>query len=759
MDQKLQILLVEDVRSDAELIERELERGKLSFVSRRAQTRAEFEEELDAGAPDLVLADYSLPQFNAIEALRLMRTRGLDIPLILVTGSNSEEIAVQCIQEGAEDYILKSALKRLPGAIQKTLGKREAERERRSTEQALRRSEEQYRLITENTLDLICLLDLQFKFLYASPSFEHVLGRKVIDLLGSGCADLIHPEDARRFKETLDEALFFREGRSAELRLRHANGNWSAFESAASYIFDETGHPQRALLVSRDTGDRKRAEKEIRKLAAFPRFNPNPVLEFAEDGSLTYFNDAALAMARSLRKNHPQSILPLNTSTVVKMCLATGQNRLHLNTNVSGRILSWSFFPVMANRVVHCYAEDITERLNLEAQLRQGQKMESVGQLAAGVAHDFNNILTIIQGHAGLLNSDPGLTAALGESARQIAMAAERAANLTRQLLMFSRKQIMQPHLVNLNEVIGNLSKMLRALIGEHVELHRHSADDLPPIYGDPGMIEQILVNLAVNARDAMPRGGSLTVRTHVTEIDAAYAANHADARSGHHVCLTMKDTGHGMDAATLGHIFEPFFTTKEIGKGTGLGLATVYGIVKQHQGWIEVESVVGQGTTFRVYFPICARQEGASSGTKPKDVPGGDETILVVEDEAALRELVQEILEKKGYRVLDAATGVQALQVWNQHKAEIDLLLTDMMMPEGLSGRELAERVLQERSDLKVVYSSGYSLEAISPGFAIEEGVHFLQKPYDPETLARTIRQCLNGEVKPDEIEPTGVA
>ena len=494
MEPKLNLLLLEDVSSDAALVERELTRARMHFTTRRVETREDFLRELSASPPDAILADYSLPQFGAMEALELLRERRSDVPLILVTGSNSEEVAVKCMQDGAEDYILKASLKRLPSAVRRALDKRRVQRERKETEQALLRSEEQYRLITENTRDLICLLDLEQQFLYASPSFERMLGRPPAELLGASCAKLVHPEEARAFKEMMDEALFFRESRTAELRFRHANGSWMGFETAVSYIFDEAGKPQRALLISRETSDRKRAEKEIRKLAAFPRFNPNPVLEFAADGSLTYFNDAAQEMARSLKKNHPQSILPLNTANVVKMCLSTGQNKLHLDTNNGGRILSWSFFPVMANHVVHCYAEDITEQLNLEAQLRQANKMESVGQLAAGVAHDFNNILTIIQGHAGLLTSEPGLDSDLSESARQIALAAERAANLTRQLLMFSRKQNMQPQLLNLNEVINNLSKMLRALIGEHIPLKRHTSDDLPPICGDPGMMEQILV-------------------------------------------------------------------------------------------------------------------------------------------------------------------------------------------------------------------------------------------------------------------------
>jgi PAS domain S-box-containing protein len=745
MEPKLNLLLLEDVRADAELVEHELKRAKIPFATRRVETREDFLQELSSWPPDVILADYSLPQFSAMEALQLLRQRQSDTPLILVTGSNSEEVAVQCMQEGAEDYILKASLKRLPSAVQRAVQKRRAGREQKETELALCRSEEHYRLIAENTRDLICLLDLDQQFLYASPSFELVLDRRATNLLGTSCAALVHPEDGRAFKEALDEALFFRESRTAELRFRSADEVWLGFETAVSHIFADDGRPERTLLVGRDTSDRKRAEREIRKLAAFPRFNPNPVLEFAADGSLTYFNDAAQEMARSLKKNHPQSILPLNTATIVKMCLSTGQNKLHHDTNHGGRILSWSFFPVMANQVVHCYAEDITERLNLEAQLRQAQKMESVGQLAAGVAHDFNNILTIIQGHAGLMNSEPTLDHNLAESARQIAIAAERAANLTRQLLMFSRKQIMQPQLLNLNEVTNNLSKMLRALTGEQITLKRHTSDELPPICGDPGMMEQILVNLSVNARDAMPRGGTLTITTHFVEIDRGYVQRHPEAREGNFICLSVSDTGHGMDQMTLARIFEPFFTTKEIGKGTGLGLATVYGIVQQHQGWVEVESQVGQGTTFKVFLPIATKAAPQDRATQPGDVPGGDETILVVEDEPALRELIQEILEKKGYRVLEAATGAQALQVWDQHKGDIDLLLTDMMMPEGVSGRELAERVLQDRADLKVIYSSGYSLDVVGEEPPFRDGTTFLQKPYDPDTIARTVRECLN--------------
>jgi PAS domain S-box-containing protein len=629
--------------------------------------------------------------------------------------------------------------------VQNTLKKKEAEWEKAATEAAYRRSEEQYRLITENTRDLICLLDLQFNFLYASPSYQLVLGHAPASLMGQSFWDFIHPEDVPLLKTKFEKALHFRQGRTAELHFRHTSGACPLFESAVSFIFDEAGQPQRALMVSRDITERKRAEREIRKLAAFPRFNPNPVLEFASDGSLTYYNDAALQMAKSLGKDHPQAILPLGTATIVRMCLSTGQNNLRLESIVNGRNLSWSFFPILGHHVVHCYAEDSTESLNLEAQLRQAQKMESVGQLAAGVAHDFNNILTIIQGHAGLMLSDKNLAATLGESAKQISLAAERAANLTRQLLTFSRKQIMQPQLLDLNEVITNVSKMLRALVGEPVTLRRTTSGDLPAIHADAGMLEQVLVNLAVNARDAMANGGTLTIHTFANEIDDGYVQRHPEARTGYFVCLSVTDTGCGMDAATFNRIFEPFFTTKEVGKGTGLGLATVYGIVKQHQGWAEVESQVGQGTTFKVFLPAACKAAARPDTSRPKEVAGGDETILVVEDELALRELVQEILQKKGYTVLEASTGTQALKIWQQHRDEIDLLLTDMMMPESLSGRELAEKVLAEKPSLKVLYTSGYSLDVVSPGFTLKDGLNFLQKPYHPETLIQMVRDCLD--------------
>jgi signal transduction histidine kinase/ActR/RegA family two-component response regulator len=387
------------------------------------------------------------------------------------------------------------------------------------------------------------------------------------------------------------------------------------------------------------------------------------------------------------------------------------------------------------------------DHLNLEEQLRQSQKMESVGQLAAGVAHDFNNMLTIIQGHSSALLARPSLPPEMLEPVQAVFFAAERAAGLTRQLLMFSRKNIMQPRPLDLRETVGNTSKLLGRLLGETVALEFHSPAGLPSVQGDPGMIEQVVMNLAVNARDAMPHGGTLIVEIEPMAIDAAYAERRPDARAGNFLRLRVTDTGTGMNAATLGRIFEPFFTTKEVGKGTGLGLATVYGIVKQHEGWIEVNSELGKGTTFDVFFPTSEQLAvpGAMESAANAPVTGGDETILIVEDEEILREMARDILKDCGYQLLEASTGREALELWRERASDIDLLLTDMVMPEGISGVDLAERLLADRPDLKIIFTSGYTSSEINAEMLARSQARFLQKPYSHTTLARTVRDCLD--------------
>jgi PAS domain S-box-containing protein len=392
------------------------------------------------------------------------------------------------------------------------------------------------------------------------------------------------------------------------------------------------------------------------------------------------------------------------------------------------------------------FAEDITELKQLEEQFRQSQKMEAFGQLAGGVAHDFNNLLTVIRLSVSLLREN-----SLGPQERAMAIeetmrAAERATNLTRQLLTFSRRQPLQPQNLDLNEVVAGMTKMLQRLIGEHITLEAHYAPGGAPVRADAGMMEQALMNLAVNARDAMPRGGRLSLRTSAVNLDAVAVAARPQARPGQYLELAVSDTGTGIAPEHLPHIFEPFFTTKDIGRGTGLGLATVFGIVEQHQGWIEVESRIGEGTTFRVFLPRLAQTAARVDDVRPAAaLPRGHETILIAEDEADVRGLMQKMLEWHGYRVLVATSGVAALRLWEEHRDAIALLITDMVMPEGMTGRELGERLRAEKSGLKVIYCSGYTDEMLGGDSPLRRGANFIDKPFDVEVLLRRVRECLD--------------
>jgi two-component system, cell cycle sensor histidine kinase and response regulator CckA len=387
---------------------------------------------------------------------------------------------------------------------------------------------------------------------------------------------------------------------------------------------------------------------------------------------------------------------------------------------------------------------DISERIQLENQLRQSQKMEALGQLAAGVAHDFNNILTIIQGHSNLLLSHSLMNEDTRIHVKEVSDAAERASHLTRQLLMFSRRQIvMQPNPVDLNEVVTGMAHLLQRLLGDQVTIEYELQPRLPTIQADTGMLEQVILNLVVNARDAMPRGGQLKLSTEHVMVDRRYAIRNAEARVGNFLSLSVRDNGSGMDAATLMHIFEPFFTTKGVGKGTGLGLSTVYGIVKMHHGWVEVQSRSGIGSEFKVFLPLSDSELSTRTPEIKEQPPsrGGSETILVVEDEPGLRSLLRQVLEVYGYHVIEAPDADSALKVWAENRDRVHLLLTDMMMPGTLSGKELWDRLAQEKPGLKAIITSGYNAEAcIYPSHEF-----YLQKPYQPEDLLQLVRKCLD--------------
>ena len=517
------------------------------------------------------------------------------------------------------------------------------------------------------------------------------------------------------------------------------NRPWGILEAQSrrqrSFDEDDFHFLQSVANVISTSHARRTHEAEREHLAAFVEHNPNPVIELDAAGNASYYNDAARVTSAALHRKNPIDLLPGHARQIVANCLAQEKSVLNEQAQIEGRTFSWSFFPIARMGRVHGYAIDITDRLSLEAQLRQSQKMEAIGQLAAGVAHDFNNILTIMQG----LTRRLGLTASRdqNEMLDQLFETTERAASLTKQLLAFSRRQVLQRRVLLLGDVVANMSRMLQRLIGENITLTVECAADMPPVEADAAMIEQIMLNLAVNARDAMPRGGQLLI-----SMDALQASH----ESGHEtwVRLSVRDTGTGMPPEVKSRIFEPFYTTKEVGKGTGLGLATVFGIVKQHEGLIEVESEVGHGTTFTIMFPASNRAlEVAARPAAPQTLKrGSGETILLVEDEPILRELAHAILTEAGYKVLGAEQCNTARALWQQHESEIDLLLTDMVLPGEQTGRELAVELQRLKPGLKVIYTTGYSQDLVEPDCQPE---NFLQKPYPPETLMQTVRACLD--------------
>ena len=628
----LSVLIVEDSEDDARLLVRELKRGGYELTQEQVYTATAMRAALDRHVWDLVIGDFSMPNFSGLEALSLVRERGLDVPYICLSGTISEELAVAAMKAGANDWVTKGQLKRLLPAIEREL--REAK-----GRAALRAAEAGYETLVEQAPVGIYRSNPEGRFLSANTALVRMLGYE-------SAADLLRLDMAR----------------------------------------DVYADPaERQGLVDRDTySDRQYDDVE----ATWKR----------KDGGLL--------------------TVQLNVRAV---------------RNAARQVEYYETF-----------VRDVTEQRRLQQQVLQSQKMEAVGRLAGGIAHDFNNLLTVITSYSDLLLEDLGKDDPKRDDVEQVRKAAEGAASLTRQLLAFSRQQVLAPRVVSLNAVVDSLQKILRRVIGEDVELATALAPDLGAVKADVGQLEQVLMNLTVNARDAMPTGGKLTIETANVEHDPAYARAREGAAVSRFVMLAVTDTGIGMDEATKARIFEPFFTTKEAGKGTGLGLATVYGIVNQSGGFIWVYSEPGNGTSFKIYLPrVDAPAEGMKAAGSVS-VPRGTETVLLVEDAAAVRAVAKQVLQRQGYTVLEAPHGEAALHLAQKHRGPIHLLLTDVVMP-VLSGRRLAEQLAPLRPDMKVLYASGYTDDSVVRHGILESGTAYLQKPFTPDSLARKVREALD--------------
>jgi PAS domain S-box-containing protein len=510
-----------------------------------------------------------------------------------------------------------------------------------------------------------------------------------------------------------------------------------------------------------DVSEREEAESELLKMSRALDQSPVSIIITNRAGNIEYVNPAftkatGYARKEALGKN-PRILQSGKTAPEhyerLEKAIATGceWRGEFLNRSKDGGLFweSCLISPIVnkAGQVTHFLEvnEDITQKKQLEEQLRQAQKMEMVGQLTGGVAHDFNNILVATLMQLGMLQDSPQLSVDIKASLREVEKETVRAANLTRQLLLFSRQEPARIAPLDMNALIHNLLKMLRRLLGENIEIVFQESADAVWVRADAGMMEQVVMNLCVNARDAMSRGGWLTIATTLVDTQAPSAKSHAEARPGRFVCLSVSDTGCGVDETVLGKIFEPFFTTKEAGKGTGLGLATVDKIVKQHEGWVEVESAVGQGSSFRVYLPQTRPMGAPVMASHDEEVKGGSETILVVEDEVYVRRLVASCLRKLGYEVLEAGNGLEALVAWEKDHEKIALLVTDTLMPGKMTGLDLALRLKKEKSSLKVISSSGYSANLAESYLTAGQEFVYLPKPYAPAALATTVRRCLD--------------
>lgn len=642
-----------------------------------------------------------------------------------------------------------------------SIGRDITEQKRASAE--IRRTTDLLKAVMDGTPDAVFVKDLKGRYLLFNQAASRYVGKPVEEVLGRDDTEVFGAEDARLVMQRDREVIEEGHSITKEEILTSAGATRTFLATKAPY-FDGNGNIVGVIGISRDITKMKEADEALRIrdraiqavtqgiIITDPMQEDNPII-FASPGferMTGYSPDEVLGRnCRFLQGEgtDPAAIEKLRQS--IQSRRPTTVELLNYRKDGTPFWNELSLSPVFSpdGRLTHFVGvqTDVTDRRNLEEEFRQSQRMEAIGHLAGGVAHDFNNLLAIIIGYSSMLadlmpEDSPG-----AEFVEEIIKAGDRSMSLTRQLLAFSRKQVISPKVLDLNEVVRNTEKMLRRLIGEDVVLETRLQEDLMSVKADPGQIEQILMNLSVNARDAMPQGGILTIETENQILEGSDSSPHSEIQPGAYVALRVADTGVGMTEEVRRRLFEPFFTTKGAGKGTGLGLSVVHGIVKQHQGHIDVRSEAHKGTSFQILIP--ASQEGPARGQsgKPMEMlPRGSETLLLVEDESTLRAMTKRVLSGCGYTVFEAGNGEEAVELSHRIKGEIDLLLTDVVMP-GMGGRLLAERLREEYPSLKVLYLSGYTDDAVVRHGVLQEQVNFLQKPFTPSTLAKKVREVLS--------------
>jgi len=768
MAEQLRILINEDMPFDAELLEYEIRKGGFSYISTRVETREGFLAALDEFAPDLIISDYNLPSFDGMQALTLARESSPLIPFIIVTGALNEEIAVQCMKAGADDYLLKDNLKRLVPAIGVVMANSKSRREKLRAEERLAASERRFRAVFEHAHDAIFLLR-EGVFADCNLIAEQLFGVSRSNLLNCSPIDFSPEEQPNGWLSRVlaqDKIRLALEVEPQYFEWRHQRPDGTLFDVHIGLSPIEIDEEVYLMAILRDITEKKRIEQELRENEKkykdlSQEFNalldaiPDSILLQSRDLEIVWANRAAMANfnegIENLAERHcykllHQTSVPHNGCPVLES-FDTGRPAKGI-IPITDRVWEIRAVPVknehgeIANVIE--IGRDITEMKKLEQQLVHSQKMEAIGQLAGGIAHDFNNIITAMIGYGNLVlmkipEDDPAR-----HYVEQILVTADRATELTQGLLAFSRKKVLNMQPVKLNDLVKGLQSFLARIIGEQIEIETDLCKQQIVIYADSSQVEQVLMNLATNARDAMAGGGRLSLKTETSELDDGFVKVHGYGEPGKYACISVTDTGVGMDEETTKRIFEPFFTTKEAGKGTGLGLSIAYGIIKEHNGYILVYSRLGTGTTFRIYLPMIENAVQKHEIPQYNEPQGGGETILVAEDDAPVREITSKLLREYGYTVIEAVDGEDALRKFADSHENVHLLILDVLMP-NKGGREVADEVRQRNPGIKVLFASGYPLDLLVNKSILQEGENFFTKPIAPRELLYKVREVLD--------------
>jgi two-component system cell cycle sensor histidine kinase/response regulator CckA len=763
-DDALRILILEDVPMDAELMEYELERARIPFIAHRVDSRDSFLQQLDVFRPDVILSDYTLPRFDGMTALSLARELVPSIPFLIVTGSVNEETAVGCMKAGATDYLLKSNLARIGPAIHAALERERAHQEKTRAETALAASERRFRSLVQNSSDLVTIVAPDSTIIYASDSAERIVGYSPVELVGTTLVDYLESTDTDVLRGLLQNSNGKSNG-PVEFCLRRADGTPVWLEAVGTNLLTDPTI-RGIVLNARDVSERKRADLALRESEERYRdlFDNASDLVCMSDpaGALLYVNKAwqegtgysedQIGRLQLLDIVHPDSRAQF--ATVLQRVLA-GERLDHVELQLVPQVgspitvegnLSCTFKDGEPSVVRGIY-RDITERKRVEEQLRRAERMQAAGKLAGGVAHEVNNMMTGVIGFSEFVLRSFDPADPRRADVEEVIRAGTRAADVTRQLLAFTRQQFLRPQVIQINTVVSEMEKMLRHSLGEDKRLDLRLRQDAGQIRADRGQLEQVLINLVLNARDAIDGHGRVTIETGTAVWDQAYADRHegVDIPLGHYAMLAVTDSGCGMDADLQARIFEPFFTTKAVGQGTGLGLSTVYGIVKQSGGFIWVYSELDRGSVFKVYLPQATPVQTVESPFDLANLPKrGSETILIIEDEDVVRNLASRGLADHGYRVVQAKNGAEALRFVQEHHGVVDLVISDVVMPE-MGGRELGQHLALFEPELQILYMSGYTGEDVVQRGLLDPGAPFQQKPFTPGTLASKVRAMLD--------------